>query len=208
MEIAVKSTKPSSTNTTNENESVLESNSEIPPTSISSDACSQSSSYKTTNSSISGKVSSASSRPAVESNPTVTNPQVAQSPTQVQSSDAQIGNSMLISGNKTKPENSGQSSSKCQSILPITSPTILQSNTCTDEKLPTTLKGSPSKNEPTKTIDLSSLSTALEDEKSIVEPNKISEEKSESNPDQTLPNTSIYLKLELINFNIINFFYN
>lgn len=202
METVVKSNKPLSTNTTNESESILESNAQTPPTSISHDASSHSSSYKTTNSSISDKLSSAS-QPAVQSNLTLTSPQAAQSPTQVPCSGAQIGNSIITSENKTKPEKICQSSSTCQSAIPITSPTNIQINTCTDSKPPITLKGSTSKNEPTKTIDLSSLSTVLEDEKSIVKPNEVTDEKSRSNPDQIPPNTSNVFKIKINSFNII-----
>lgn len=187
------------TNTTlhpcNENVSIQEVHNQIPSSSISSEACNKSSSHKTIDST--SLELAASPQPAVQTDLNYSGSKIVQPTTQFRNSGVKTYNLKLTAENKTKPENNVQTASKFHSTLPKTysPPMNLQQSQSTDINLQTvTIKG-PVRNEPTKTIDLSSLSAVLEDgknndEKSIVAANDVIEEKSKFSSDHNPQNTS------------------
>lgn len=173
----------------------------MPSSSKSSEDCSQSSSYKSINSSISDKMSGASPQHAVQDNSNNASPTLVQSENQCQNASTKEYNSKLTLENKMKTDDNGQTISKLQPTCssPINSQQMLQT-TDTNQQTITTL-GLP-KSESTKTIDLSTLSTVLDDEKnkeeeSTVMSNEIVEEKSTSSSDHKQQNTSniYYIRL-------------
>lgn len=198
VDAVVKSTKPLptnvTTNTTNENEPILETNNQLPSSSKSSEDCSQSSSYKSINSSISDKTSGASPQHEVQDNSNNASPKLVQSENQCQNASTKEYNSKLTLENKMKTDGSGQAISKFQPTYspPINSQQML-CTTDTNQQTTTTL-GLP-KSESTDNIDLSTLSTVLDDgknkeEKSTDVSNDLIEEKSTSNSDLRPQNTS------------------
>ncbi|CAI6357219.1 unnamed protein product [Macrosiphum euphorbiae] len=175
VDTVVKSTKPlltnATTNSTNENESILETHHQMPSSSKSSEDCSQSSSYKSINSSSSDKMSGTSPQHAVEDNSNNASPKLVQSENQCQNASTKE----LTLENKIQPDNNTN---------PQTTATL---------EIP--------KSESTKNIDLSTLSTVLDDgknkeEKSTVLSNDLIEEKSKSNSDHRPQNTKIPVQLE------------
>lgn len=167
---------------------------QLPSSSKLSEACSQSSSC--INSSISDK-ESASFQTEIQTNLAYTSPKTVQSTTQFPNTNAKPYTSKFTPETYTKPDNSIQAISKVQPTLPKTlssSPVNPQQTLSVDTKPQTmTLKG-PSKNEPPKNIDLSSLSAVLDDggnkdENSVVL-NVIPDENSKSIIDQNSQITS------------------
>ncbi|KAE9544096.1 hypothetical protein AGLY_001785 [Aphis glycines] len=191
-------------NSTNESEPILETHNQMPSSSKSSEDCSQSSSYKSINSSISDKVSGASPQHAVQGSSNNASPKLVQSENQCQNGSAQVCNLKLTFENKIKTDNDVQTISTTQPTLPKTySPPINSQQTLctTDTKQQTTATLGLPKNESTKNIDLSTLSSVLDDgknteEKSIVVSNELTEEKLKSNSHHKPQNTKIPLQLE------------
>jgi len=166
----------------------------MPSSSKSSEDCSQSSSYKSINSSSSDKMSGASPQHAVEDNSNNASLKLIQSENQCQNDSTKEFNPKLTLENKIQPDNSGQIISTLQ---PTYSPPInSQKMLCTtDTNQQTTDTLELPKSESTKNIDLSTLSTVLDDgknkeEKSTVLSNDLIEEKSKSNSDHRPQNTS------------------
>jgi len=166
----------------------------MPSSSKSSEDCSQSSSYKSMNSSISDKMSGTSPQHSVQDNSNNASPKLVQSENQCQNTSTKEYNSKLTLENKMKTDDSGQTKSTCQ---PIYSPPINSQKTLctTDTNQQTTVTLELSKSESTKNIDLSTLSTVLDDgdnkeEKSTAESNDLIEEQSKSNSDHKPQNTS------------------
>lgn len=162
----------------------------MPSSSKSSEDCSQSSSYKSINSSSSDKMSGTSPQHAVEDNSNNASPKLVQSENQCQNASTKE----LTLENKIQPDNSEQTISTLQ---PTYSPPInSQQMLCTTDTNPqTTATLEIPKSESTKNIDLSTLSTVLDDgknkeEKSTVLSNDLIEEKSKSNSDHRPQNTS------------------
>jgi len=161
----------------------------MPSSSKSSEDCSQSSSYKSINSSISDKMSGTSSQHAVEDNSNNASPKLVQS----ENASTKEYYSKLTLENKMKTDSSGQSISKFQ---PTYSPPInSQQMLCTTDanQQTTSTLGLP-KSESTKNIDLSTLSSVLDDgknkeEESTVMSNEIIEEKSTCSSDHKPQNT-------------------
>lgn len=195
----VKNTKPvlvnSSTNSSNQIESMPETHNQIPSSSKSSETSNQSSSLP--NLPVSDKVSTAS-QPEVQNNSTFANSKTIQSSPQFQNAGAKVFNSKLTTENKTKSDNGVQTVSKYQPPLQKTySPPMnsQQTHGTTDSKPQiTAFKGSP-RNDSTKSIDLSSISNVLEDvknkdEKSAAMSNDTTDEKSKSNSDHKQQTTS------------------
>lgn len=185
-------------NSTIENEPILETHNQMPSSSKSSEDCSQSSSYKSINSSISDKMSGASPQHAVQGNSNNASPKLVQSENQCQTSSAKVCNSKLTLENKIKTDNGGQTISTIQPTLPKTNspPINSQQTLCTsDTNQQTTATVGLPRSESIKNIDLSTLSSVLDDgknkeEKSIVAPNELIEEKSKSNSEHRPQNTS------------------
>lgn len=186
-------------NSTNEGEPILETHNQMPSSSKSSEDCSQSSSYKSINSSISDKMSGASPQHAVQGSSNNASPKLVQSENQCQNGSTQVCNPKLTTfENKIKTDNDGQTISTIQPTLPKTySPPINSQQTLctTDTNQQTTATLELPKNESTKNIDLSTLSSVLDDgknteEKSIVVSNELTEEKLKSNSHHKLQNTS------------------
>lgn len=171
-----------------------ETHNQIPSSSKSSETPNPSSS--STNSSVSDKVSTASQL-AVQNISTYANSKTVQSTPQFQNTGAKVFNSKLTTENKTKSDNGVQTVSKFQPTLQKTySPPMNSQQTHSTDTKPqiTAYKGS-SRNESTKSIDLSSISNALEDvkhkdEKSTVLSNDTTDEKSKSNSDHKPQTTS------------------
>jgi len=169
----------------------------MPSSSKSSEDCSQSSSYKSISSSISDKMSGASPQHAVQDNSNNASPKLVQSENECQNASAKEHNSKPTPENKIKIDNSGQTISTFQPTLsktnssPISSQQIL-GTTDTNQQSTTTLE--LPKSESTKNIDLSALSTVLDDEKNKEEKpgmsNDLIEENSKSNSDHSPQNTS------------------
>lgn len=165
-----------------------EAHNQIPSSSISSDAFNQSSSYKTINSAMSDKVLAASPPSIVQTNLTPIESKTVQSTTQFQNSGSKSYNLNFTAEDKIKPNNSVQTAMTFpKSYSP---PMNLQQPQNTDVNPQTTTFKGPVRNEPTNTIDLSSLSAVLEEEKSIVVSNDVIEEKSKLSSDHKLQNTS------------------
>jgi len=183
---------------TNESEPILETHNQMPSSSKSSEDCSQSSSYKSINSSISDKMSGSSPQHAVQGSSNNASPKLVQSENQCQNGSAQVCNPKLTLENKMNTDNDGQTISTTQPTLPKTySPPINSQQTpcIADTNQQTTATLGLPKNESTKNIDLSTLSSVLDDgknteEKSIVVPNELTEEKLKSNSHHKPQNTS------------------
>jgi len=166
----------------------------MPSSSKSSEDCSQSSSYKSINSSSSDKMSRASPQHAVEDNSNNASSKLVQSENQCQNASTKEFNSKITLENKIQPDNNEQTISTLQSTYspPINSQQI---HCTTDTNNQTTATLELPKSETTKNIDLSTLSTVLDDgknkeEKSTVLSNDLIEEKSKSNSDHRPQNTS------------------
>lgn len=179
---------------------MLDTPKQIPSSSKSpEEAYNENGSPKTSDLSISSdKVSAASPQPAVQNNVDHTPSKSGQPIAQLPNADAKV----FIPDNKTNPESSAQTSSKCQPTLP---------KTCSP---PTNSQQTPqhmdskvaSVNEPTKDIDLSSLSAALNDEKNkeeetstAVSSDVIVDETSMSSSEQKPLGTSnlFYIEIEI-----------
>lgn len=187
----MQNTAPISTDTTanssNENVPVLDIPKQTPSSSKSMEACNENNAYKKTDLSISDKVPAASSQPEVQNNVNYSNSKTVQPTTQLQNAGAKV----YTSENKINSNNSVQTDPKGQPTLPKTyspPPMNSQKTPCIDTK-------EASINEPTKNIDLSSLSAALndgkiEEEPSTVVSNDVINETSISSSDQKLQDTS------------------
>lgn len=156
-----------------------------PQLSKSPESCNQNDSLKSVHL---DNVSTDSSTPAVQNTHESCN--VVQS-TQLQASSEKACNSKCTSENKIVPDSSEETISKCQSTSPKTNspPTNFQETSFVDISLQTNTVKPSSKNESSKTIDLSSLSAVLEDgqnkeKKHSSAPNNVTDEKLKSNPDQ------------------------
>lgn len=207
MDPLVKNTN-TSPHSSSGNDSIQETHNQIPSSSISSEAFNQSS-YKSINSTMLDKVSAASPPPVVQTNLTSTGSKTVQSITQFQNSSSKTYNLKFTAEDKTKPDSSVQTATKFPPTFPeIYSPPMnLQQSQNTDINSQTTTFKGPVKNEPTKTIDLSSLSAVLEDgknkeEKSIVVSNDVIEEKSKLSSDHKPQNSSNLFYFKINDFEI------
>lgn len=188
--------KSSSTNTpansSSENDIVLLKNHDKPSSSKSAEAI-------IVSTTVVDKLSTVATQSAVQNNHTSL--KTVPSPTQFQSSAGEkVYDSKFIPENKMKPESSVQILPKFQPTLPQTySPPIStqqphSANTNPQTVITTNSKG-PSKNESTKTIDVSSLSNVMGDitikeGKSACVSNDVIEAKSTPKPDYTPQSSS------------------
>lgn len=182
---------------------------QIPSSSKSSSETSNQNSSLTDNSSVLDKVST-TSQPPVQNNLTYANSKTVQSTPQLQNAGAKVFNSKSTTENKTKSTDNGvQAVSKFQPPLQKTySPPMnsQQTHSADSKSQAATFKGS-SRNESTKSIDLSSISNALEDvknkdEKSPILSNDTADEKSKSNSDHKPQTTSnlFYSSIKFLNY--------
>lgn len=180
----------------------LDANQMLSSTKYSEDS-SQSSSYNSIYLSISDKVSVASPQHADQDNTTKETPKLVQSENQFQDASAKVDSSKLTCENQIKTDNSGQNISTIQPTLPNTnlpSPPLnsLQLVCTIDTNQQTTSTVELPRSESTKNIDLSTLSTVLDDgknkeEKAIIVSNDEIEEKTKTNSDNKPQNTSKFI---------------
>lgn len=175
MDTGDKSTTLTSSANENESSDSMESHHKEPSSSKCPESCNQNKSYNSSSSSVPDNVSTDSSSSAVQNNSHANKKSVET--TVVQNAGAESLNSKVISENKINADDSEQN-------VPNT-----QEDLCANTKLPTTTSKTPSLKEPAKPIDLTSLSTALEDEenkekKSSAMSNDLTDEKPKSNFDQ------------------------
>jgi len=123
-----------------------------------------------------------------------------------------VHNLKISSETKTKPDNNVQTVAKVQSTLPkvYSIPTNSQQAKSTDTKLQTT-KSKTSVNEPTKTIDLSSLSAVLEDGKNKDDKSTIindaTDKKHTSDTNSQNTSTFTFQNNKFININYFIFYF-
>lgn len=189
------------TDSANGNESTSEASNQtaVSDCSKTSEVCPQSSSsLKAINSSVLENVPTASSQSAAQNNLTCATPNTVQSTSQLQNTDVKTYNSKFTVDNKKKPENNMPAGSKIPSQPPKTNTSVMNSQQpiSADTKIQTTTVKGPSVNEPTKSIDLSSLSAVLEDGKAKEEnttamPNETIDSIAASSSEHKPQNTSI-----------------